>query len=278
MQEIPGKIKKLLVVMLVGGWTLLVFAFLQIPDGQFYIYFLNIRQGDSIFIKTPENHQILIDGGPKNYVIEELAEVMPFFDKTIDLVVLSHPHADHVDGLVEVVKRYEVENILLTGASYSNLAYDELLREVDKQGIPVWIAESGTDFRFGEVFMDILYPFETVVGQKFDNVNNSSVAVRVEYENTRILLTGDLEVEAEAELVAHGVDIEADIFKAGHHGSRSSSTLGFLERVSPEIVVIQSGEGNSYEHPHGESLENFEKVGVKRVYRNDLEGRVELVY
>ena len=121
-------IKKQIIITLLGLYLVLCFAYLQVPNHSFHLYFLDVGQGDSIFIKTPENHQILIDGGPQNKVIEELGEVMPFFDKSLDLVVLTHPHADHIDGLVEVLKRYRVDNVLVTGVNYENPTYKEFLK------------------------------------------------------------------------------------------------------------------------------------------------------
>ncbi len=253
-------------------------ALFELPDELLHVHFLDIGQGDSIFIKTPENHKILIDGGPDGKVIGELSELMPFFDKTIDLMILTHPHADHVSGLIEVLKKYEVKNVLLTGATYDSEVYSEFLRELGESERGVFLARSSSDFMFGDVLLDTIYPFYQIGGETFSNLNNTSVAVRISYGDLSILLTGDLEGEAEKELIKADVELKSDIFKAGHHGSKNASTLEFLERVQPEIVVIQSGEDNKFGHPHAETLENFEKIGVGRVYRNDVDGRIEFVF
>ena len=263
------------IVLFIFVQFLLLFGLLwQMPDGRFHIYFLDIGQGDSVLIVTPEGHQILVDGGPAGEVMNELAEVMPFFDKTIDMIVLSHPHADHMDGLIEVLERYQVDKVLMTGASYGGSHYEEFLGELDDE--EVILANADSDFVFGSVSFDILYPFESVVGQDYANINNSSISMMVEYGDVRILLTGDLEEEGELEL--GGLDLKADIFKAGHHGSRTSSTPFMLSKVRPEIVVIQSGKDNKFGHPHAETLRNFERFGVREVRRNDLEGRIEFSY
>lgn len=263
---------------LVGIYIFAFFVFWQIPDNKLHLNFLNIGQGDSILIKSPENHYVLIDGGPKNKVIEELGEVLPFFVKKIDLMILSHPHADHIDGLVEVLKRYKVENILFSGVDFKSPAYDEFLTEILNQQINVFIADKETDFRLGDVVLDTIYPLKQIAGESFKNLNNSSVAVKLLYGDLAVFLPGDLEKEAEKELVDSGIDLHADILKAGHHGSKSSSTIEFLREVKPKIVVIQSGENNKFGHPHKESLENFEAIGVQRVYRNDLEERIEFIF
>ena len=125
---------------------------------------------------------------------------------------------------------------------------------------------------------DVIYPEKQILGKTFGNLNNSSIAIKIFYKGKTILLTGDLEAEAEEELIKSGIDLKADIFKAGHHGSKTSSTKAFLSRVKPEIVVIQSGQGNKFGHPNKETLENLEEIGVEKIYRNDLEGRVEFVF
>ena len=271
-------LKRFLLVWVVGGFVVAGVALWQLPDRFFHIWFLNIGQGDAVLIKTPEQHYILIDGGPGNTVMEELAAVMPFFVKELDLVVLTHPHADHIDGLVEVLRRYRVKGVLLSGPNYSSSTYDQFLAEISDRDLPFWIAEMETDFRFGAVGFDVIYPFEQALAENFGNVNNASVALKVSYGDLKIMLTGDLEGEAEAELIANPyLDLRANILKAGHHGSRTSLTWDFLQKVKPDTVVIQSGKDNQFGHPHEETLKKLEKMGVE-VRRNDLEGRVEFRY
>ncbi len=272
------KFRKTWTTVIVAGYVAFGMLFLQIPDQKFHIYFLDIGQGDSILIKTPQNHQILIDGGPGNTVIEELGEVLPFFDKSIDLIVLTHPHADHVDGLIEVIKRFNVDNVLITGVFYDSPDYKEFLNEIKEKNINVLFVESVTDFRFGNTVLDIIYPKNRIVGKKFPNANNSSIAMRVLYKNIKILLTGDIEAEAEQKLIQTGLDLKADIFKAGHHGSKTSSSIDLLRKIRPTIAIIQSGAENSFGHPHKETLENFKKIGVKKIFRNDLQGRIEFIF
>lgn len=248
--------------------------FYELPDRRFHIYFFDIGQGDSIFIKTPDNQQILIDGGPGNLVLEELGNVMPFFDRSLDLIVLTHPHADHMNGLIEVLNRYEVSAILMTDVGFEGEAYEEFLGLLPE----VLIADSSKDMRFGEVYLDVLYPIDPASGRYFENVNNSSIAMKVTFRDLEILLTGDLEIEGEAELVrAYGDSLKADILKAGHHGSRTSSTVDFLAKVAPVTVVIQSGKDNSFGHPHPETLRKFKRMGIEDVRRNDLLGTVEFI-
>lgn len=260
------------------GWTLFFLLLWEMPDNRFHIYFLDVGQGDSILIKTPQNHQILIDGGGKTDVLQELAKVMSFFDRSIDMVILSHPHDDHIAGLVEVLKRYRVNYVLFTGIKTRNNYYDEFLDIVENQKIPYLISEAKTDFKFGEVSFDILYPFSSIAGKDFKNLNNSSIALRISYQNHNILLTGDLEKEAELEMIKENLDLKAQILKAGHHGSKNSSTMEFLKKVQANTVVIQSGKDNSFGHPHDETLRNLYRVKVKEIRRNDEEGLIEFIF
>lgn len=275
---IPDKYKQGVVVGVAFCVIALCFLFVQLPDDRFHIYFLDVGQGDSTFVKTPFGHQILIDGGPNNYVIEELGKVMPFFDKTIDLVILTHPHADHIDGMVEVLKRFEVENVLMTGVYSGDSTYLEFLRVIEEQGVRVFIAKNEMGFLFGDVEVDVLYPVESFFGKSFDNINNSSIVVRISYGEESILITGDLEIEGEEELVESGLLDNVDILQVGHHGSKTASSLPFLAKISPEIAVISCGEDNKFGHPHTEALENLEMAGVEEVYRTDLDGTIEFVY
>ena len=257
--------------------VLVIFHFSRLPHGELWVDFLDVGQGDAILVTVPSGEQVLVDGGPEQIVLEELAEVMPFLDRKIEVVVLTHPHADHVMGLVPVLQRYEVGAVLLTGAAYENPVYDAFLAEIRLQNIPLWIAQSEADFRLGEVFFDVLYPFQSVLGKEFKNINNSSIVLRISWEDFDVVLTGDAEHEVEKELLVTGVDLKAEVLKAGHHGSRTATGAGFLAAVSPETVVIQCGADNQFAHPHKETLARLESLNIQ-VLRNDLEGRIRISY
>lgn len=273
-----GKFKKYILLVLVMVAAAISYALYELPDNKFHIYFLNVDQGDSILIKTPLNQRILVDGGPKAFVLEELGKVLPFFDREIDLMVLTHPHADHIEGLVEVLKRYEVKRVLMTGVNFFDDTYKEFLKEVYARDIPVFIAERDMDFVFGDVFIDVLYPFESIAGDNYDNLNNSSIGLVVVYKDRKILLLGDLEKEVEQELLKTFLPNDVDIYKASHHGSKTASSIEFLDRISPEIVVIQVGKSNRFKHPHPETIRNFYRSDVEKIYRTDTEGTIEFVY
>jgi competence protein ComEC len=258
-------------------FVLLFFCLQTLGDGLLHVYFLDIGQGDSILIKTPSLEYILIDGGPDDKVLQELSAVMPFYERTIDVVMLSHPHADHVNGLVEVLQRYNVRQVVMTGAKYHDEGYKKLLELISDKSIPViFIGGGGVDYRMGGVVLDFLYPFTSVQGKRFENINNSSITLRLIYGGDVFFFSGDLEVEGEEKIVERGLDLLADVMKAGHHGSRTASSEGVLDRILPLASVILCGIDNSFSHPHAETVQNFQKRGI-RIYRTDLDGRIEFV-
>jgi len=227
-----------------------------------YLDFLAIGQGDSILITIPGPYRILVDGGPDQNVLSELGEVMPFMDRTIDLVILTHPHADHVDGLVQVLRRYRVRAVLMTGMTYNDSSYEAFLNEIQDQNIPFFIASASQDFEFGHATFDLLFPYTSLAGTSMENINNSSIVFRLEACGHSALFQGDAELEVEKSLLSHGIDISAELIKAGHHGSRTASSLDFLEAVDPDLMVIQFGEENSFGHPHSETLETLEALDI----------------
>jgi len=247
--------------------------------GELEVDFLDIGQGDSILIKTPMGQNVLIDGGPDNTVIERLGEVLPWWDRTIDLMILTHPHDDHVFGLIDVIKRYNVEKIIYTGVVHSAPAYIAWLELIRDYKIPLVIIDRPQIIELGDSCkLDIIYPLESLLGKETANLNNSSLVIKLIYKNTSFLLTGDAEVEIE-NLLAERQDfasLRADVLKAGHHGSDTSSSQEFLSAVSPEIVVIQVGKENSFGHPSRRVIKRLERIGAK-IYRNDLDGTIKII-
>lgn len=276
--KFSGKTMKLIAFCVTLGLISVIYAIYELPDDKFHIYFLDVDQGDSILIKTPQNHHILIDGGPKNFVLEELGEVIPFFDRKIDLIVLTHPHADHIEGLVEVLKKYDVENVLISGVNFFDDTYREFLKEIHLRNINVFLAERKTDFTFNDVFVDILYPLNEIAGNNYENLNNSSVGIVVIYKDKKIVLFGDLEQEEEQVLLKTPLPCNVDIYKASHHGSKTASSIEFLQMISPKEVVIEAGKNNQFKHPHPETIRNFHRANVERIYRTDIDGRVEFIF
>ena len=255
--------------------TLFSIAYFQKND-LLEVTFLNVGQGDSILIETPSGQVILIDGGPDTSVLAELGRALPFYERTIDLMVLTHGDADHVTGQIEVLHRYDVRNVLYTGVVGESAGFRAWEDSVAHELANILTAIGGTELDFGEVRIGVLYPFENLSGKSFEDVNDTSVQLKLVYGSEMFLFTGDASSEVEKQLLHRGVDVSADVLKIGHHGSRASSSSEFIEAVTPDIGVIQAGKDNSFGHPHEEVLERLDAADVE-VLRNDQLGRITLV-
>ncbi len=222
------------------------------------VNFFDVGQGDAILIKTPERQRILIDGGPSNSVVAKIGENLPFYDKNIDLIILTHPHADHLTGLIEVLKRYKVKKVLSTGVLHTTGEYIAWLEEIKKQDIPMEIARIGQTLDFGGgVRMEILYPEENLVEKSVESLNNTSIVCKLIFGQTSFLFTGDAEIEVEEDLLAGDINLVADVLKVGHHGSKSSTSQEFLDKVNPKIAVISVGAKNNFGHPRKLTLQRL---------------------
>ena len=282
--------------------AVLVIAIFQLPDANFHIIACDVGQGDALLLVV-KDIDVLIDGGPGKKVLRCLASHMPFWDRKIEMVILTHPQKDHYEGLIEVLKRYKVKAVLFSGLNTFSPMYDEFLREVRVQGIPLYTAQADEDWRFGlrppnlwlgafladkipailpnpvhspflnVVDLDVVYPFDSFWGKPLDNLNNGSVVIRLGYKGHFLLFEGDLEEEGESELISTSTELRSEWLKVGHHGSRTSSTPAFLARVQPQWGVISCGLDSEYGHPHVETLQTFSRLQIP-LRRTDLEGRI----
>ncbi len=245
------------------------------------VNFFDVGQGDAIFIVSPQSHQILIDGGPDSTILEKLAKEMPFWDRTIDLIILTHPEKDHLAGLIEVLKRYKVENILWTGVFRDSSEHREWIKLIEKEEAKIKIAKAGQKIKLPTIsskkfiYFDIFYPFDELSDQEFKNSNDTSIVTKLVFNNISYFFTGDISANIEKKLISVNLLTESDVLKISHHGSKYSTDDYFLENVLPEIAVIQVGK-NSYGHPTPEVLEKLEKFGIKAL-RTDLNGDIKIV-
>jgi competence protein ComEC len=235
------------------------------PNSPLKVIFFDVGQGDAIFIETPHGHQILIDGGSS------------LGDKTIDLVILTHPEKDHMAGLLKVLERYKVEQILWTGIVRNTADYNKWRELIEKEEAKITIAEASKRVKAGRVSFNILYPFESLEGEGFKNSNNTSIIAQLIFGNSSFLFTGDAGKSIERKILSRYKEdvINSDVLKVGHHGSKTSTSEEFLEKVSPEIAVISCGKNNPYNHPHQEVLKNLEKFGIETL-RTDINGDIKI--
>jgi competence protein ComEC len=238
------------------------------------VVFFDVGQGDAAFIETPRGHQILIDGGPDSSLPEKLAKEMPFWDRTIDLIILTHPEKDHMAGLIEVLRSYKVENVLWTGVVRNTADCQEWIKLTAEEGARMHIAESGLRVKIGQAFLYVLHPFENLEGKNIEDSNNTSVIARIVFKETSFLFTGDAYQSAENKIISLKADLDSDVLKAGHHGSKTSTGKEFVEAVSPKFAIISCGRDNSYGHPSPEALEALEGA---EILRTDREGNIKFM-
>jgi len=263
----------------IAGFLLIVanlVAWAEIAQGNVLrVTFFSVGQGDSIFIETSQGHQILIDGGPNNAVVEKVAGELPFWDTSLDLVILTHPDADHITGLVPVLEQFKVENVLWTGVEKETNIFASWTRALKAENANNMIARAKQKIVWSQdpnTFMEIISPGEATV-QNAKAVNDTSIVTILQYGEHSFLFPGDISRVVEQELVNKGVRIQASVLKVPHHGSKFSNTENFLEAVSPSVAVIQVGSKNHYGHPTEEVLERFSNFGIP-VLRTDLNGDI----
>ncbi len=255
-------------------------AVLTLPDDKLHVSFLDVGQGDAILIHTPSHQNILIDGGPDPQKINlELSKKLPFWDRTIDLMVSTQPQADHVTGLVEVLRRYKVKQVLEPGVPYYSSIYYEWLNLIKDEKIKHDIAIAGQEIDLGgNIKIAVLNPpSESFQGTSHD-VDNNGVVLKLTWGKVSFLFTADIRDEAEFELVSQRASLRSTVLKAAHHGSKTSTSLQFLAVVDPEVAVISVGADNSFGHPNSEVVERLiGRLGVENVYRTDRNGTIEFI-
>jgi competence protein ComEC len=237
------------------------------------IDFLDVGQGDAIFIQAPNGNQILLDAGPNKKVLSELGKVMPFYDRKIDLIIESHPDNDHIAGLISVFERYKVGAIMDSGVVADTPVYKELENEIKNTGTRKILATRGMRVNMGDgVYLDVLLP---VVNNSNLSSHNGMVVLKLNYGDNSFLLAGDMESKMEKYLLTIDKNIKSDVLKIGHHGSKTSTSEAFLGYVSPQYAVISVGADNRYGHPHQEILDRLNQFGIP-ILRTDQQGRIKI--
>lgn len=258
--------------------ALVLVVTILIPAPSEKVTFLDVGQGDSILFQDG-TAQMLIDGGPGANVLARLGEELPWFDKQIEVVVVTHPQQDHLEGLLHVLERYKVGLVLFPEVAYNSNLYREWLKQVQERNIPYRFSEAGEELKFQNMNVRILAPFtdEAAKTMARANVNNGSTTTHVDFAGMSFLLSGDAERPAERMLISRTAPglLDIDVLKAGHHGSKTSTTQELLNATTPKSVAISVGRNNRYGHPSQEVLTRLANLPV---FRTDQSGSVRFTY
>lgn len=233
-------------------------------SGLLTVAFLDVGQGDAIFIATPDGVQMLIDGGPDATVLRELPKEMPFWDRSLDVILSTHPDKDHIGGLVDVLNRYTVSEIIRTANDSDTAVSSALVFASDAEGAKIHDAKAGEVIKLGaSTTLTILSPAGDPTNWES---NTSSLVAKLTYGEIDFMLTGDAPLGIEEYLVGiYGEALQSEVLKLGHHGSRTSSSANFLDTVAPDYAVVSSGLSNRYGHPHKEVVDAVTARGIKLI-------------
>ena len=282
---ILSSIVALVVALIVVSWLVFqpatqpvvtdVRSYLRLPTNELVIDFFDIGQGDGALIRLPNGDDVVVDGGPDATIVKKLGATLPLYDHTIEYVILSHSHTDHLVGLVELLDRYKVEVVIMPEAEAHSAEYDAWMNKLQEKNIETKFITSTSTFELApNVVIDMLWPAQSFENKKVENLNNTSIVFKLTYGSSTALFTGDY--EDEEMLVSLGGQLDVDLLKVGHHGSSNANDDAYINVVKPEYAVISCGQDNSFKHPHYRTLYNLERVNAK-VLRTDLLGDIRFI-
>ena len=267
--------KKFVVILIFGLivfdifiWRSIIFAG---PNKNLEAYFLNVGQGDSELVILPGNVKVLIDGGPNNKVLENLSKIFSATDRYIDLVILSHPQADHFNGLIDVFKNYQVGAFIYNGQSGTANSWQELVKAVKNSKTPAIVLAQGDKIHYQNNHLNFIYPDKIALKNK--DLNDAALVGRLQNDDLTFLFTADIESKIEKILIQK-YDLKTDVLKVSHHGSKYSSSNQFLKEARPKLSIIEVGK-NSYGHPTKEVLNRLASVDSK-IFRTDKDGMIKI--
>lgn len=236
-------------------------------DGELTVHYLNVGQADSILV-TNNDKTMLIDTGDK----DGKDVIIPYLEnlniEKIDILIFTHPHKDHIGSGVDVIENFEIGTVYMSSAVTTTKTFEKLIDKIEEKNLETIIPNIGDKISFGDCDITVLSP-----SKEYDDLNNNSIVIRLNYGNTSFLFMGDAEKEAEKDIIELGADINVDVLKVGHHGSITSTTKEFLNKVNPSYAVILCGEDNDYNHPNQETLDKLDSMNVK-YYRTDINGTI----
>lgn len=242
-------------------------------QGDLLVHFIDVGQGDSILIQFPGGENMLIDAGDndKGQIVVDYLQGQGV--QRIDHLVGTHPHADHIGGLDDVIKEFDIGDVYMPKVSHTSKTYMDVLEAVDEKGLTINAASAGMSIPSKEANIDILAPDSELESK---NLNDYSIVIRLVYGETKFLFQGDAEKKTEEELLLSGANVKADVLKLGHHGSSTSNIEEYIKAVDPDYAVAPLGEDNKYGHPHKEVVELLDNMGIV-FYRTDKDGTVIVV-
>lgn len=248
-------------ILIVGAFF--IFDYIHTENSREFltVAFLDIGQGDSIFIEAPNGIQVLIDSGPTATVIRQLSNVLPFYDRSLDLIIATHHDSDHTAAFPEIIKRYRISQYASSPNDDDDGLFFEIEDLIQHEGADRLTLTAGDRITLDDergIYINVLWPPENSL---IEDNNESSVVTQVIYGDTSFMLTGDLGQDGECQIVASNgglLNIRSQVLKAGHHGSKTSTSKEFLESVAPEFIIISAGKDNKFGHPHDEVLQTIE--------------------
>ncbi|MEW6605308.1 MAG: lamin tail domain-containing protein, partial [Thermoproteota archaeon] len=252
---------------------------LEASSDELKLVVIDVGQGLSELIILPNGKTMLIDGGDRNQGDAVLSALQENGVDSLDVVVATHPHSDHIGGMIDVLNTIEVRKVLDSGQIHTTQTFEDYLDAIDSNQIPLASVHEGDTIDLDPaVQLEVLNPPTTLLDGADDEeeFNNNSVVIKLTYGEFTAILPGDMEEENEARLASSSVDLDADVLVAGHHGSRTASTSAFLNAVSPAVVLISLGAGNTYGHPHQEALDRMEAAGTQHILMTDIDGTITI--
>jgi competence protein ComEC len=247
--------------------------FTDTSEEQFKVRFYDVGQGDAALITTPDGYNVLVDGGPNNKVSEYLNHDLPINDRSLDLVILTHPQSDHMYGLINVIKNFEVKKIITSNVSHTTSEYKLWIDTVNNQGLSLIYAKAGDTLSLGSnTNIRFNWP-KTNQPQSVSDLNTASLVFTLSYNSLDILMTGD----ADSQVQPYDNNFDTvEVLKVPHHGSKTALDKDFLSKINPKVSIISSGRNNRYGHPHEDLVEQLQDIKTK-IFRTDQEGTIEIV-